>query len=188
MADAPQEFGPYVVTLEPAEVAAAAARHGLRKALGGGLTAGHHAPLAAFALTLLFAAILALTGLISRRAGELTFLIAGALFMMQRLWSHRRIWRARNSGRTEVERELAGAAVTTRIGPDGVTQSGAGAERCLAFADCEEAEEAGGLVYIWPRAGAPVVLPSRALAEGQATGLAKWIRERIRRARKYTPH
>ena len=71
MGGALESFGPYVATLDPAEIDAAAARYGLRAALSGGLTASHQAPLAAFVLTLLFAAILAMTGFISRRAGEL---------------------------------------------------------------------------------------------------------------------
>ena len=60
MADAPESYGPFDVTLAPAEIEAVASRYGLREALSGGLTARHHAPLAAFVLALLFAAILAL--------------------------------------------------------------------------------------------------------------------------------
>ena len=180
MAEAPEAGGPFLVTFEPAEVEAAASRYGLRAALRGGLTASHQAPLAAFVLTLLFAAILALTGFISRRAGEVTFLIAASAFMIQRLVTHRRFWRARNKGRAEIERLIAGGAVTTTIESDGVTQTGAGATRRLAFVDCEEAEESSGLVYLWGRDGAPIVLPSRVLAEGEGARLAEWVRRRIR--------
>jgi hypothetical protein len=52
-----------------------------------------------------------------------------------------------------------------------------------AFADCEEAEEAGGLVSLWGRDGAAVVLPSRMFAEGEAARLVAPVRARIRRAR-----
>ena len=75
-------FGPYAFTLAPAEAEAAAARAGLRAALRRGLLASHIAPLTAFALIMAFAAVLALTGLISRRAGEATILLAAAAFMI----------------------------------------------------------------------------------------------------------
>jgi hypothetical protein len=52
-----------------------------------------------------------------------------------------------------------------------------------AFANCEEAEEAGGLVYFWGRDGAPVVLPSRIFSEGEAGRLVARVRGRIRQAR-----
>ena len=66
----PDLLGPYAFTLAPAEAEAAAARFGLRSALKGGLTRSHLAPLAVFTLVILFASILALTGFISRRAGD----------------------------------------------------------------------------------------------------------------------
>jgi hypothetical protein len=175
--DAPKSHGPYAFTLGPAEIDAAAARYGLRAAFSGGLTARHLAPLAVFVLTLMSAAVLATTGLVSRRAGEVTFLISASAYMVQRLATHRRIWRARNKGRAEVERLLSGP-VTTTIETDAVMQTSVGGARRLAFADCQETEETGGLVYFWARDGAPVVLPSRLLAEGEAARL----REKTRRA------
>jgi hypothetical protein len=182
MQDASDAYGPYAFTLEPHEIDAVAARHGLRSALGGGLTASHHAPLAAFALTLLFAAILAKTELISRRAGEIVFLLAALAFMTQRLLSHRRIWRARTLGRVEVERMLAGRPMTMTIGDAAVSESGGGSPRRLPFADCRDAEESGGLVYVWGRDGAPFVLPGRVLADGEAAKIVTWVRDRIRGA------
>ena len=59
--------------------------------LKGGLLASHVAPLTAFALIMAFASVLALTGLISRRAGEATIILAAAAFMIQRLANHWRI-------------------------------------------------------------------------------------------------
>ena len=180
MGDASQAYGPYAFTLEPHEIDAVAARHGLRSALGGGLTASHHAPLAAFALTLLFAAILAKTDLISRRAGEVAFLLAALAFMVQRLLTHRRIWRARTLGRVEVERLLAGRPMTMTIGDRAISESGGGSPRRLPLVDCREAEEAGGLVYLWGRDGAPFVLPDRVLPEGEAARIVAWVRDGIR--------
>ncbi len=180
-ADATKLCGAFVVTLEPAEIEAAATRYGLRAALRGGLTASHQAPLAAFVLTLLFAAILALTGFISRRAAEITFLIAACAFMIQRLWTHQRIWGARKKGRAEIKRLMSGP-VTTTIEADGVTQANACEVWRLLFLDCVEAEESGGLIYLWRRDAAPVVLPSRLLPEGQAARLLTWFRGRVQRS------
>ena len=175
----PDAFGPYAFTLARAEAEAAAARVGLRAALRGGLTLRHHAPLAAFALILLFASVLALTGFISRRAGELTFIIAAAAFMIQRLAIHWRIWRARQGGKVTIGRLQGGGALTTTIDDDGVTQTGAGRNVRLDYADCEDAEDAGGLIYLWPREGSPIVLPTRALGPGEAARLLARIKARI---------
>ena len=103
-------FGPYAFTLTPAEAEAAAARAGLRTALKGGLLASHVAPLTAFALVMAFATVLALTGLISRRAGEATLILAAAAFMIQRLMSHWRIRRARQKGRPRSRNSIGGGA------------------------------------------------------------------------------
>src|SRR6516164_2591471 len=81
-------------TLGPREAEVAAERLGLRTALKGRLIARHAAPLAAFTLTLSFASILALCGLIGRRAGEATILLAAAAFMVQRAIARWRIRRA----------------------------------------------------------------------------------------------
>jgi hypothetical protein len=37
----------------------------------------------------------------------------------------------------------------------------------LRYADCEQAEDAGGLIYIWPRNGVPIVVPTRAMADAE---------------------
>ncbi len=179
-ADASESYGPFVVTLERAEIEAVAARYGLRAALRGGLTASHQAPLAAFILVMLFAAILALTGFITRRAAEIAILIAASAFMIQRLGAHHRIWRAQKRGRLEIERRMSGP-MTTTIEADGVTQTSASEARRLLFLDCIEAEESGGLIYLWERDAVPVVLPSRLFAEGQAAALLKSVRRRVQR-------
>jgi hypothetical protein len=170
-----------LATLEPAEVEAAANRYGLRSALGGGLTANHHAPLAAFILTMAFAAILALFGFISRRAGELVIILAALLFMIQRLVAHRRIWSARKTSRAEIGRLMSGPVETT-IDADGVVQTSRAAVRKIAFVDCKEAEEAGGLIYLWSAEDAPVVIPTRVLADGDAARLLSSLQMRIGRS------
>jgi hypothetical protein len=101
--------------------------------------------------------------------------------MVQRLMTHRRIWRTRSRGRAEIERLLVGGDVTTIIGADGATQVSGSDSRRLAFVDCEEAEEAGGLIYLWRREGAPFVMPCRVLAEGEAARLMAFVKARIKR-------
>ncbi len=163
----PDLFGPYAFTLAPAEAEAAAARLGLRTALKGGLLTGHVAPLTAFVLVMAFAAVLALTGLISRRAGEATIILAAAAFMIQRLASHWRICRMRSDGRTTIGRLQSASDVTATFGDEALSFDMDGRRLILSYADCEQAEDAGGLIYIWPRNGAPIVVPTRALADAE---------------------
>ncbi len=172
-------FGPYAFTLSPAEAEAAAARFGLRAALRGGLIASHLAPLAAFTLIMAFASILALTGFIGRRAGEATVLLAAAAFMIQRLATHWRISRARALGRTAIGSLAAEGALSASVDRAGVTLAGGGRSRRLDYADCEDAEDAGGLLYFWPRHGAPIVLPARTLGDGEAGPLIAQARRGI---------
>ena len=160
-------FGPYAFTLAPAEAEAAAARAGLRAALNGGLLASHLAPLTAFVLIMVFASMLALTGLISRRAGEVTLILAAAAFMIQRLATHWRIRRARREGRAAIAQLQSAGALTATFGDESLSLDVDGRTLRLAYADCEEAEDAGGLIYVWPRDGAPVVVPTRALAHAE---------------------
>ena len=158
-------FGPYAFTLSPAEAEAAAARFGLRTALKGGLLASHAAPLTAFALIMAFASVLALTGLMSRRAGEATILLAAAAFMIQRLATHWRIRRARSDGQAAIARLQSAGALTARFDSQTLSLDVDGRALCVRYADCEDAEDVGGLIYVWPRDGGPIVVPTRALAD-----------------------
>jgi hypothetical protein len=175
-----ESFGPYAFTLSPAEAEAAAARAGLRLALRDGLLARHLAPLTAFALVIAFAAVLALTGLISRRAGEATLILAAAAFMIQRLANHWRVRRARREGRVAMAELRSAGAVTARFENDALSLDVDGRMRRLCYADCDEAEDAGGLIYLWPSAGPPVVIPIRMLSgAGEAGRLVSQVRARI---------
>jgi hypothetical protein len=177
-----ESFGPYAFILAPAEAEAAAARAGLRRALKGGLLARHTAPLTTFALIMAFASVLALTGLISRRAGEATLIVAAAAFMIQRLANHWRIRRARREGRAAIARLQSAAALTATFENDALSLDVDGQTQRLCYADCEEAEDAGGLIYVWPSEGAPVVIPIRTLSgRGEAGRLVAQVRARIRR-------
>jgi hypothetical protein len=164
---ATDSFGPYAFTLSPAEAEAAAARAGLRTALKGGLLMGHVAPLTAFALIMAFASVLALTGFISRRAGEATLILAAAAFMIQRLMTHWRIRGARKEGRAAIARLQSAGALTAKFDNDSLSLDIDGRTTRLGYADCEEAEDAGGLIYVWPRHGAPIIVPTRAVTDGE---------------------
>ena len=186
--DGAGSFGPYAFTLAPTEAEAAAARTGLRWALKGGLLARHWAPLTAFVLIMAFASALALTGLISGRAGEMTIILAAAAFMIQRLATHWRIRRARREGRASIARLQSAGALTATFGDEFLTLDADGRTFSLAYADCEEAEDAGGLVYVWPRDGAPIVVPTRALAHAEeAARLVSRLSGRIGDARRKRP-
>src|ERR1700761_1021505 len=165
----PASCGPSNMTLAPAEAEAAAARAGLRTALKGGLLTSHVAPLTAFALVMTFATVLALTGLISRRAGEATIILAAAAFMIQRLASHWRIRGARSAGQAAIGRLRSASAITATFGDETLSFNVDGRTLNLCYADCEQAEDAGGLIYVWPRSGAPIVAPTRALADAEET-------------------
>ena len=163
----PDSFGPYAFTLAPAEAEAAAARAGLRTALKGGLLTSHVAPLTAFALVMAFATVLALTGLISCRAGEATIILAAAAFMIQRLASHWRIRRARSDGRAAIGPLRSAGALKATFGDEALSFDMDGRTLNLSYADCEQAEDAGGLIYIWPRNGVPIVMPTRAMTDAE---------------------
>jgi len=127
---------------------------------------------------------MAKTGLISRRSGEATILLAAAVYIIQRLATHWRIIRrTRNLGPAPIVSLEADGALTARIDDGGVTLDGGGRSRRLEYVDCEEAEDAGGLIYLWPRDGAPIVLPARALGDGEARRLVAQIKQRIGRMR-----
>ena len=181
----PDSFGPYAFTLEPAEAEAAAARAGLRTALKGGLLTSHVAPLTAFALVVAFATVLALTGLISRRAGEATIILAAAAFMIQRLASHWRIRRARSDGRAAIGPLRSAGALKVTFGDEALSFEMDGRTLNLSYADCEQAEDAGGLIYIWPRNGVPIVVPTRAMADAEeAARLLSRLSARIENERR----
>ena len=178
-------FGPYAFTLAPAEAEAAAARAGLRTALKGGLLASHVAPLTAFALILAFASILALTGLISRRAGEMTLILAALAFMIQRLMSHWRFRRARLQGRAGIDELRSAGALTATFDDEALSLEVDGRSKRLRYADCDEAEDAGGLIYVWPRQGVPIVVPTRVMKDAEeAARLVSSLSGRIAHGRR----
>jgi len=176
------DFGPYSFSLTADEARIAATRAGLRRALAGGLTAAHFAPLAAFVLAILFVAILALTGLVGRRPAEAALLICAAAFLVQRLATRRRFFVSRRVAEAQIERLRAAGPLVLSIDADGLRLEGGPASTRWRFADCLEAENAGGLVYLWPRQGAPAIAPTRIFRdETEASRFAQFLRSRLPR-------
>jgi hypothetical protein len=177
-------FGPYSFRLSPGEAEAAAARLGLRRALNGGLLASHVAPLTAFALIMAFASVLVLTGLMSRRAGEVTILLAAAAFMIQRLTTHWRIRRARSDGQATIARLQSAGALKATFDYETLSLDVDGHTLCVRYAECEDTENVGGLIYVWLRDGGPIVVPTRALGDAdEAAQLVSRLSSHIGRAR-----
>jgi hypothetical protein len=175
-------LGPYIFTLTPDEARVAAARAGLRRALAGGLIGRHLAPLAAFTLAILFIAILALTGFIPQRPAEAALLLAAAGFLIQRMTTRRRFYRLRRLAAAEIEAFGAAERLTLSVGETGLQLDGLDAPMRWEFADCVEVEDAGGLVYAWPRQGAPAITPTRVFPDvTEAARLVRYIRSRLPR-------
>ena len=176
------DFGPYAFSLTADEARVAAARAGLKRALAGGLTADHFAPLAAFVLAILFIAVLALTGLLGRRPAEAALLVCAAAFLLQRLATRRRFFVSRRVAEAEIERLRAAAPLVLSVEADGLRLDGGPEPTRWRFADCLEAEDAGGLVYLWPRQGAPAIAPTRVFRDQtEAARFAQFLRSRLPR-------
>jgi len=163
----PAPFGRLAFELTPDEARIAASRAALRRALAGGLTLRHLAPLAAFVLAMAFIAILASTGLISRRHGEIALLLATAAFMIHRLWTRRRFALARRESTASIETIRLAGPLVLAVDEQGLTLTGSTAAR-WNFRDGLDAEDAGGMIYFWPRSGAPAILPTRAFPSAEA--------------------
>ena len=176
------DFGPYAFSLTADEARVAAARAGLKRALAGGLTADHFAPLAAFVLAILFIAVLALTGLLGRRPAEAALLVCAAAFLLQRLATRRRFFVSRRVAEAEIERLRAAAPLVLSVEADGLRLDGGPEPTRWRFADCLEAEDAGGLVYLWPRRGAPAIAPTRVFRDQtEAARFAQFLQSRLPR-------
>jgi hypothetical protein len=167
-------LGPYIFTLTAEEAGVAAARAGLRRALAGGLIGRHLAPLAAFVLAILFIAILALTGFVAQRPAEAALLIAAAAFLIQRMATRRRFFRLRRFAAAEIAPFAAAERLTLAVEDDGLRLDGLAAPMRWTFAHCLEVEDAGGLIYLWPRQGAPAIAPTRVFAD--VTEVARFVR------------
>lgn len=175
-----RSFGPYAFELTEDEARVAAARAGLRRALAGRLTSAHMAPLAVFVLAIAFATILATTGLVSRRWGEIALLLAAAAFLLQRLATLRRFAAARRACRAEIEAMRRAGSLALSVDEAGVSLDAARATMRWNFVDCLDVEDVGGLIYLWPRSGPPAITPTRVFASAEAaSGLVAFLRARL---------
>jgi len=174
----------FALTAQEAEIAAA--RAALRAALSGRFSLSHVAPLVGFILFVAFVAILAVTGLLARRLAEAALIIGAIAFMASRMVAHWRLRGARkNSLETAAALQQIGEA-TVRLDDSGLYLESAAGSRHLAFADCEEAETAGGIIYLWSRNGDTAFIPARAFASEQAAQeFQAFCRARTSRAAKH---
>jgi len=164
----PLGLGPCSFALTAQEARIAASRAGLRAALSGRLSLRHVAPLVGFVLFVTFVAILVSTGLLGRRLGEAALIVGAIAFMAFRMAAHWRLRGARKASLAAViALQKAGQAIV-RLDDSGLLVESAAGSRHLAFADCEEAENAGGMIYLWPRNGEPAFIPARAFPSEQA--------------------
>jgi hypothetical protein len=165
----------FELTEQEADIAAS--RAAWRASLSGGLLAQHLAPLAAFMLAVLFAAILGWSGLVSRRAAEMALVGAAALYMAYRLWTRRRFLGARRAALAWAATRRGAARLT--LDETGFRLAAPGREEAWVFADGLEVEAVAGLVYVWPRRGWPLVWPSRAHGgESEAAAFLAYARSR----------
>jgi hypothetical protein len=164
---------PLAFELTEQEAQVAGSRAAWRASLAGGLLAQHLAPLAAFMLAVLFAAILGWTGLISRRAAEIALIAFAAAYMIYRLWTRRRFLGLRRAALAWAETQRAPAQLT--LDETGFHRDG----QAWLFAEGLEVEAVSGLVYVWPRQGWPLVWPSRAHdGESEAAAFLAYARSR----------
>jgi hypothetical protein len=171
------------LTAEDAETAAS--RVGLRQALIGRLSLNHVAPLVAFALMIVFVAILTFTGLIARRLGEAALIVAVIIFMAARMITHWRLRAARKTSMAATEALQKNGPIVIRLEDSRIQMETSMGSTQLAFNDCEEAEEAGGIIYLWARKGAPVFIPAHAFpSEPAAREFLSRVRQGIKSAAK----
>ena len=157
---------PIRFALSADEARIGATRAAISGALAGGLMNRHVAPLVAFVLLLAFVAILAFTGLMRGRLAEVLILLAGAAFMIQRLFTRRRFFRAQREARKWADAAAAAGEILVRLDDDGLAFENPALARRWRFADAREYEDAGGMVYLWPKnSGPPAFFPARAFAD-----------------------
>jgi hypothetical protein len=176
--------GPYAFALTQEEAKTAAARAGLRAILTGRLSRNHVAPLVVFTLFLIFVAILTFTGLLARRLGEAALILAAIAFMASRMAAH---WRLRGAQKNSLAAALAWQAegeTKAWVDESGLRLENAAGSRRVVFADCDEVEDAGGMIYLWQRSGEPAFLPARAFeGDKSAQEFVKTVRGRLGRGR-----
>jgi hypothetical protein len=181
--------GPVVLeySLTQEEASVAASRAAWRASLQGGLLAQHVAPLVTFALALLFTAVLGWTGLIARRTAEIGLIVAAAAYMSYRLWSRRRFFAERRAANVWVERLRAAAPLRLTLDEATLSLEAGRMAHQWRFADGLEIEEVAGLVYVWPKRGAPLIWPIRAHGDPDEAAWCLATNQRRARAHESAP-
>jgi hypothetical protein len=110
--------------------------------------------------------------LIGRRMAEAALLLGAIAFLATRFLAHRRLRRAERLGRKAVADVVANGELHMRVddGGLGLSYPGVGAAgESRPFQRMAEAEEAAGIIYLWPPAaeGAPIVIPMRIFVEAE---------------------
>jgi hypothetical protein len=180
---AQQELGPYSFEMTEEDARVAASRAGLRAALSGRLSRNHVAPLVAFALLMAFITILTLTGLIGRRLGDGALILAAIGFMTVRMTAHWRLRGAQKDSLAAMSVLQESAAVVVRLDDWGLRMDTSAGSRQISFADCGDVEQAGEMIYLWPRKGEPAFVPTRAFADARAAQeFLSFVRAGMKRA------
>jgi len=174
-------FGPYRFTLTEAEARAAAARLALRHGLGARFERDYVAPLVLFVLLLVFVAILGFTGLINRRLAEAALLVGAILFLAARAVAHWRLRRVQQRAKSAVDRVAATGDTRLAVDDGGLTIGAGNESQRRSFHELNEAEDAGGVIYLWRKTDwAPIVIPARIFAdEAEAGRFLAFARARI---------
>jgi hypothetical protein len=178
----PAAFGPYSFALTDDEARAAASRIALHSNLARRFERDYVAPLVVFVLFLVFVVVLAFSGLIGRRAAEAALLIGAIAFMTTRFLAHWRLRRAQKFGRAMVARTTALQNIRMSVDDDGVRLDCADAPGVpCAFKLITQADDAGGVIYLWRRDDdAPVIIPARIfMGEDEAKQFVAFVRTKI---------
>lgn len=154
-----------------------AARRSFRAALGGLTPRLRTAPLAIFVGLLAVAAGLALAGLVARRAAEIAILLLVIGYAVVRSGANVALRRAYRAERRRAE--ALGRSGRLRVEADEayISLAAAAPIGALRYADCLEADEADGMIYLWGADGQTITVPVRALPPGASELLLARIRE-----------
>ena len=170
-------FGPYHFALTDEEARVATARVALRYGLSRRFERDYVAPLVLFVLLLVFVTILAFSGLIARRLAEAALLIGAVIFLTTRFLAHWRLRGAQRLAKGVVDKIAAAGETSLTVDEKGLIFLGLGAAepRRGLFLDLAEAEDTGGVIYLWrpDKENEPIVIPTRIFSD--ATEAARFL-------------
>ncbi len=165
-------FGPYSFALTDDEARIAASRIALRSSLARHFERDYVAPLVVFVLFLVFIAILAFSGLMNRRLAEAGLLVGAIVFLAVRFLAHWRLRSAQRVSQAMLAQIVALKDIRLFLDEEGLIFDASTLEtKRRLFDHMSEAEDAGGLIYLWRRdnGDAPMVVPTRIFADADET-------------------